>query len=124
MPSRRTLFLKAEVDDYRGLAAYRKLGYVPCDAQDESASKTLDYAYDDRAVAAIAKAAGEDADAAMLMKRSCSFVNLYDKESGFIRPKFTDGHWAAPFNPKSIKITKWRDYTEANAWQTHVLRAA
>ena len=42
----------------------------------------------------------------MLMKRSCSFVNLYDKESGFIRPKFTDGHWAAPFNPKSIKITR------------------
>jgi predicted alpha-1,2-mannosidase len=109
---------RAEVDDYRGLAAYRKLGYVPCDAQDESASKTLDYAYDDRAVAAIAKAAGQDADYAMLMKRSRSFVNLYDKESGFIRPKFTDGHWAAPFNPKSIKITKWRDYTEANAWQT------
>ena len=109
---------RAEVDDYRGLAAYRKLGYVPCDAQDESASKTLDYSYDDRAVAAIAKAAGEDGDAAMLMKRSRSFVNLYDSESGFIRPKFTDGHWAAPFNPKSIKITKWRDYTEANAWQT------
>ena len=109
---------RAEVDDYRGLAAYRKLGYVPCDAQDESASKTLDYAYDDRAVAAIAKAAGEDADSAMLMKRSGSFVNLYDKQSGFIRPKYTDGHWAAPFNPKSIMITKWRDYTEANAWQT------
>ena len=49
---------RAAVDDYRGLAAYRKLGYVPCDQQDESASKTLDYAYDDRAVAAIAKAAG------------------------------------------------------------------
>jgi predicted alpha-1,2-mannosidase len=109
---------RAEVDDYRGLAAYRKFGYVPCDLQDESASKTLDYSYDDRAVAAIAKAAGEDADCTMLMKRSQSFVNLYDKESGFIRPKFSDGKWAAPFNPKSIKITKWRDYTEANAWQT------
>ena len=109
---------RAEVDDYRGLAAYRKLGYVPCDAQDESASKTLDYSYDDRAVAAIAKAVGKDDDYAMLIKRSRSFVNLYDKESGFIRPKYADGHWAAPFNPKSIKITKWRDYTEANAWQT------
>jgi predicted alpha-1,2-mannosidase len=109
---------RAEVDDYRGLAAYRKYGYVPCDVQDESASKTLDYAYDDRAVAAIAKAAGEDADYAMLMKRSGSFVNLYDKQSGFIRPKYTDGKWASPFNPKSIMITKWRDYTEANAWQT------
>ncbi|MCU1225245.1 MAG: putative alpha,2-mannosidase [Edaphobacter sp.] len=109
---------RAMVDDYRGLAAYRKLGYVPCDEQEESASKTLDYAYDDRAVAALAKSAGEDADCTLLMKRSRSFVNLYDKESGFIRPKYSDGRWASPFNPKSIKITKWRDYTEANAWQT------
>ncbi len=109
---------RAEVEDYRGLAAYRELGYVPCDKQDESASKTLDYSYDDWAVSAIAMAAGESADAARLRKSSRSFVNLYDKESGFIRPKYSDGHWAAPFNPKSIKITKWRDYTEANAWQT------
>jgi predicted alpha-1,2-mannosidase len=109
---------RAEVDDYRGLAAYRKFGYVPCDVQDESASKTLDYSYDDRAVAAIAKAAGQDGDYAALIKRSRSFLNLYDKESGFIRPKYADGRWASPFNPKSIKITKWRDYTEANAWQT------
>jgi predicted alpha-1,2-mannosidase len=45
-------------------------------------------------------------------------VNLFDKENGFIRPRYADGRWAAPFNPKSIQITKWRDYTEANAWQT------
>ena len=109
---------RALADDYRGLAAYRRLGYVPCDEQDESASKTLDYSYDDWAVATLAKAAGEDADHALLMKQSRSFVNLYDKESGFIRPKYSDGRWASPFNPKSIKITKWRDYTEANAWQT------
>jgi len=109
---------RAMTDDYRGLAAYRKLGYVPCDEQEESASKTLDYSYDDWAVATLAKAAGEDADHALLMKQSRSFVNLYDKESGFIRPKYSDGRWASPFNPKSIKITKWRDYTEANAWQT------
>jgi predicted alpha-1,2-mannosidase len=109
---------RAEVDDYRGLAAYRKRGYVPCDQQDESASKTLDYSYDDHAVSAIAAAASEKEEAAHLEQRSRSFVNLYDKESGFIRPKYADGHWAGPFNPKSIKITKWRDYTEANAWQT------
>jgi predicted alpha-1,2-mannosidase len=114
-------FRKRELqDDYRGLAAYGKLGWVPCDQQDESASKTLDYAYDDRAVAAIALAAGEHADYELLMKRSKNFTNLYDKESGFIRPRYADGHWAGPpFNPRGINITgKWRDYTEANAWQT------
>ncbi len=113
-------FRKREMqDDYRGLASYRKLGYVPCDQQDESASKTLDYAYDDRAVAALAKAAGEMQDFDVLMKRSKSYMNLFEKESGFIRPRYADGHWAGPFDPKEISITrKWRDYTEANAWQT------
>lgn len=109
---------RALEDNYRGLAAYRKYGFVPCDVQPESASKTLDYAYDDHAVAALAKAAGEHGDYEVLTKNSSNYRNLYDKESGFIRPRYTDGHWAAPFNPKGIKITKWRDYTEANAWQT------
>ncbi len=110
-------------DDYRGLAAYRKLGYVPCDVQDESASKTMDYAYDDRAVAALALAAGDVDAHKQLLERSRCFVNLYDKESGFIRPKYADGSWAGkPFNPKGINISgKWRDYTEANAWQTTFL---
>jgi predicted alpha-1,2-mannosidase len=110
---------RALQDDYRGLAAYGKFGYVPCDQQDESASKTLDYAYDDHAVAALAKAAGEIADYELLNKRSKNFTNLFDKESGFIRPRYADGHWAGPFDPKEISVTrKWRDYTEANAWQT------
>ena len=112
---------RADQDDYRGLAAYRKLGYVPCDQQDESCSKTCDYAYDDSAVASIARAAGDTATADMLLARSRNFTHLYDKDSGFIRPRYADGHWAAPFNPKSIVITKWRDYTEANAWQTTFL---
>src|SRR5260370_38411317 len=110
-------------DDYRGLAAYRRLGYVPCDVQDESGSKTLDYAYDDRAVAALALAAGDADTHKLLMERSRNFVNLYDKESGFIRPRYSDGSWAGkPFNPKGINITgKWRDYTGANAWRTTFL---
>jgi predicted alpha-1,2-mannosidase len=112
---------RAEDDDYRGLAAYRKYGYVPCDLQDESASKTCDYAYDDWCVAAIAEAADEMEEAAKLRRRSKSYKNLYDKESGFIRPRYADGHWASPFNPKSITVTKWRDYTEANGWETTFL---
>jgi predicted alpha-1,2-mannosidase len=113
---------RALSDDYRGLGGYRKYGYVPCDTEDESGSKTMDYAYDDRAVAALARAAGETADYELLMKQSKNFVNLYDKETGFIRPRYADGHWAGhPFNPKSINISGKRDYTEANAWQTTFL---
>jgi predicted alpha-1,2-mannosidase len=112
---------RAEMDDYRGLAAYRKYGYVPCDLQDESASKTCDYAYDDWCVAAIAEVAGDVEEAARLRRRSRSYQNLYDKVSGFIRPRYSDGRWASPFNPKSTTVTKWRDYTEANGWETTFL---
>ena len=45
--------------DYDGLASYRKLGYVPCDEEDESLSKTLEYAYDDYSIAQMAKALGK-----------------------------------------------------------------
>jgi predicted alpha-1,2-mannosidase len=117
-----TAFCKrAEVDDYRDLGAYRKFGYVPCDLAPESASKTCDYSYDDWAVAAIAEAAGERAEASKLRLRSMSYKNLYDAGSGFIRPRYADGHWATPFNPKSVTVTKWRDYTEANGWETTFL---
>src|SRR5436305_11203614 len=37
--------------DYDGLAAYRKLGWVPYDEENESLSKTLEYDYDDWCIA-------------------------------------------------------------------------
>jgi len=33
--------------DYDSVATYAKLGWVPCDQENESVSKTLEYAYDD-----------------------------------------------------------------------------
>ena len=37
----------------------RKLGWVPCDKENESVSKTLEYAYDDCCIARMAKALGK-----------------------------------------------------------------
>ena len=42
--------------DYDSVAAYAKLGWVPCDQEDESVSKTLEYAYDNYCIARMAKA--------------------------------------------------------------------
>jgi predicted alpha-1,2-mannosidase len=118
----RVFLERADSEDYRGLSAYRQFGYVPCDLQPESVSKTCDYAYDDWCVAAIVDAAGDHKKAADLRLRSKSYRNLYDSGTGFLRPRFSDGHWAGPFDPRAITITKkWRDYTEANAWQTTFL---
>jgi predicted alpha-1,2-mannosidase len=113
---------RAEVDNYRGLGEYRQYGYLPCDRIEQSASRTCNYAYDDYCVAALAEKAGDHEEAARLRTRSLSYRNVYEKESGFIRPRLADGSWAAPFNPKAITIThRWRDYEEANGWQTTFL---
>ena len=105
-------------DDYQGLALYRKMGYIPCDLVEESASKALDYSYDDWAAARIARAAGAEDDARLLTERSKNYRNLFDKKIRFMRPRLQNGEWASPFDPKEISIMKkWRDFTESNAWQ-------
>jgi predicted alpha-1,2-mannosidase len=110
---------RAFVDDYRGLQWYRKLGYIPCDLEEESVSKTLEYDYDDWAVAHVADHLGETADANLLRKRSRNYRNYWDASTGFLRAKFENGSWATPFDPIEMGHAKnWRDYTESNAWQT------
>jgi predicted alpha-1,2-mannosidase len=110
---------RAFVDDYRGLKWYRDLGYIPCDKEEEAISKTLEYDYDDWAVAHVAEHLGETADAKTLRKRSRNYRNYWDAKTGFLRPKFENGSWAAPFNPIDMGHKKnWRDYTESNAWQS------
>ena len=109
---------RAMDDDYRGLGYYRKLGYIPCDKEEESATKTLEYSYDDWAVAQVAKVLGKTEDYQFFLARSRNYRNLWDKETGFIRPRLENGAWAAPFDPKQTGTTKkWRDFTEANSWQ-------
>jgi len=110
---------RAMVDDYRGLGYYRKLGYIPCDQEEESVSKNMEYAYNDWAVAQIAQAVGEKEDAKLLTERSRNYRNLFDATSGFMRPRLENGRWSEPFDPTEMgHSTKWKDYTESDPWQT------
>jgi predicted alpha-1,2-mannosidase len=110
---------RAMVDDYRGLAYYRKLHYIPADKEEESVSKTFEYCYDDWSIAHVARKLGKSDDAAMLTKRSTNYRNYFDSSVGFMRPKLEDGSWTSPFDPIDLGHSKkWRDYTESNAWQT------
>ncbi len=84
--------------DYDGLASYRKLGWVPCDEEDESLSKTLEYAYDDWCIAQIAKALGKTADYDDFMKRAASYQNLFDSSLGWMRSKDSKGKWRPDFD--------------------------
>jgi predicted alpha-1,2-mannosidase len=113
---------RAMVDDYRGLASYRELGYVPCDKEPESVSKTLEYAYDDWAVAHLAGAAGQESEREELRRRSRNYHNVFDRSIGFVRGRMADGSWASPFDPRGMGHSKqWHDFTECNSWEATFL---
>jgi len=113
---------RAMDDDYRGLGYYRKMGYIPCDQEEEAVSKTLEYAYDDWAVAHLAKAAGKEDDYKTLLQRSRNYKNTFDGSDTFMRGRLADGKWAEPFDPRGMGHSKkWRDFTESNSWQATFL---
>lgn len=113
---------RAFVDNYRGLIQYRDLGYIACDQEEEAVSKTLEYAYDDWAVAHLALAAGESGDHKLLLERSRNYKNVFDASTKFMRGKLANGQWADPFDPRGMGHSKkWRDYTESNSWQATFL---
>ncbi len=104
--------------DYDGLAAYARLGWVPCDQEDESLSKTLEYAYDDWCIARLAQALGKTADYAYFTKRAASYANIYDPSLGWMRPKDAQGNWRTPFDPHAFGGgTNMTDVTEATSSQ-------
>jgi predicted alpha-1,2-mannosidase len=106
------------LDDYRGMDHYREFGYLPCDMDDESVSKSLGYAYDDYASSRILMKIGKDSEAKLLRARSNNYKNLFDASDCFLRPKLKSGKFEEPFNPKEIQISKnWKDFTESNSWQ-------
>lgn len=110
---------RAMVDDYRGLGYYRKLGYIPADKEEESVSKTLEYVYDDWAVAHVADAVGATEDAKLLRQRSRNYRNVFDANLRFMRSRLENGEWAEPFDPRGMGHSKrWHDYTESNSWET------
>jgi predicted alpha-1,2-mannosidase len=109
-------------DDYRGLPYYRTLGYLPSDKEAEAVSKTLEYAYDDWAMAHLAEAVGAHDDAKHLRERSRNYRHLFDAKSAFMRPRGSDGAWLQPFDPRGMGHSEqWRDFTESNAWQATFL---
>ncbi|MFL6438977.1 MAG: GH92 family glycosyl hydrolase [Terriglobales bacterium] len=79
-----------------GLTYAKKLGYVPADKASESASSTLEDAYDDYAVAQIAKAAGQESDYRFFMNRSLNYKLLFNPKTGFMQARNSDGSWADP----------------------------
>lgn len=103
----------AKVGYYDGLEYYMKLGYVPEDKNSSSVSKTLEYAYDDWAIAQAAKKLGKTAIYNEFIQRSENWKNVYDASVGFMRPKDSNGKFLAKFDPLK---TEGQGFIEGNAW--------
>lgn len=98
--------------DVLGLEAYKKNGFISMDDEHESVSKTLEYAYDDWCIAQMAKLLKKQEDYQYFMMRSQNWKNIFDWETGFMRPK-KNGGWDKPFDPREVN----NNFTEGNSWQ-------
>ena len=98
--------------DHLGLKAYKQNGFIAMEDEHESVSKTLEYAYDDWCIAQMASILEKESDYSYFMKRSQSWKNLFDRETGFMRPK-KNGGWLTPFEPREVN----NNFTEGNSWQ-------
>ncbi|WP_106827806.1 GH92 family glycosyl hydrolase [Parabacteroides pacaensis] len=79
-------------------------------------TKTVEYAYDDYAIALIAKELGDTENYDKLMARSQNYKNLFDPSTGFWRGKIDDGSWVKDFDPYYPYYQHM--YREANAWNS------
>ncbi len=106
----------SNVDYYDGIGAYKQFGYIPYEDQDNSVSKTLEFAYDDWCIAQIAKGI-QVSNLALIeqeyLERSEAWRALYDSTSGFMRPKGENGAFRKDFDPMD---THGQGFIEGNAW--------
>lgn len=103
---------KSAMNNDFGLRYYKDMGYVNCDLENEGASKTLEYAYDDWCIAKMAEALGRKDDYNYFIKRAKNYINIFDPSTSLMRPK-KNSKWVNPFDPYAVSGY----YTEANAWQ-------
>lgn len=96
-----------------GVEEYNKLGYVAHDVTDQSAARTLEYAYDDFAIYQLAKALKKPkAEVELYRKRSLNYKNLFDPSYNLMRPKNKNGSFKTPFDP----FVWFEGFTEGNSW--------
>lgn len=80
------------------------------------ADKTLEYAWDDHALAVLAQRLGKTEDAAMFLKRAANYRNVFEPSTGFMRGRTDDGKWIEPFEPGEPYYNFMMK--EASGWST------
>lgn len=110
----------------RNLAEYLQKGWIhdivvghpspPYSDGNAGVAKTLEYSWDDYAMALYAKKLGKEADYRMFLARAHNYTNVFDSSIGFMRGRHEDGSWISPFDP----LEPYYNFMmkEANGWQT------
>ena len=95
-----------------GYKEYNELGYVPYHIN-QSAARTLEYAYNDWTIYTLGKKLGKPASEIDIFKqRANNYKNVYDPKYKLMVGRSDKGE----FNP-SFKGTDWsRDFCEGNSW--------
>ena len=100
---------------------YLTNGWLNADDQWASVSKSLEYAYNDYAVARVGQQLGYVEEIRPILDRSRNILALFDNETGFFRPKKADGTWVTPFDPAEMYPEgNWSyayHFYEGSAWQ-------
>ncbi|MBN2210245.1 MAG: GH92 family glycosyl hydrolase, partial [Sedimentisphaerales bacterium] len=107
---------KSAMQDHQGLDEYKRQGYISTAKESQSASRTVEYAYDDWCIAVMAKGLGLENDYETFNRRSQQYRNLFDRSVGFIRGKDADGSWKPDFNPDDLTADGAWEFTEGNSW--------
>ncbi|MDE6180296.1 MAG: GH92 family glycosyl hydrolase, partial [Phocaeicola sp.] len=108
----------ANLDSYRGIGLYKKLGYIPYNVKDEfnaenwSLSRTLEYAFDDYCIAQMAQKMGKTQLADEFYKRSQNYRNVFNPASGFMQPIDDKGVFQPRFSPDEYTA----HICESNGW--------
>lgn len=99
---------------YRQLGDFMELGFVPVDdGHNWEMSKTLEYAFDDYAIALLSKHLGKEEIYREFISRAGNYANTYNHVTGFFQPRLRDGSFISPFNPDEYI----EEICESNAWQ-------
>jgi predicted alpha-1,2-mannosidase len=98
---------------YDGIGLYEDMGYIPVDKNGTGTSTTLEYAYDDWAIAQMAKKLNRMDIYKEFMKRSKNYKNVFDPSVGFMRGRLSDGSFKKDFDPLS---TSGQGFIEGNSW--------
>ena len=124
-------YLRKNAVDVNGprhyLAEYLKQGWIsdyiptgpinPTDADGKSGvANTLEYSWDDHALAVFAKKLGEEDDYQMFSQRALNYRNLFDPANGFMVGRTADGKWVSPFYPGEPYYNFMMK--EASGWST------